>query len=79
MGAPLLPLLLVVQASPEGTGDGFGGPFDKGLAQEGGTLEAPVDPGFVATAFGDGRDAGIELEVGSAVVTVTLLAEGDPC
>jgi hypothetical protein len=42
--------------------NGFSGPFDEGLSQEGGALPAPMDPGFVAAAVYHRRDARILLE-----------------
>jgi hypothetical protein len=39
--------------------DRFRGPLHEGLSQALGTLEPPVDPGLLAAACGDGRDAGV--------------------
>jgi hypothetical protein len=64
-------------AGPEGARDGLAHPFDEGLAEEGGTLIAPVDEGLVAAAFGDGGDAGVLLDRGGVWEALTALAEGD--
>ena len=63
MGLPLMALLLVVGACPEGMPSGFSRPFDERLSQERGALEAPVDPAGVATAFGHRRDASVFLQL----------------
>ena len=70
-------LLLVVSAGPEGMLRGFSRPFHERLSQEGGTLEAPVNPGRVAAAFRHRRDASVLLELSGRGVAVALFAEGD--
>ena len=57
------PLLLIEGGGPEGARDGECGPFDECLAQEGWALEAPMNPAGIAAALGNGRDAGIALQV----------------
>jgi hypothetical protein len=70
-------LLLVVGACPEGMLRGFRRPCHERLSQEGGTLEAPVNPGSVATTFRYRRDASVFLELIGRGVTVALFAESD--
>ncbi len=53
------------------------GPFYECLSEERGALQAPVDPGIVAAAFGHRRNARILLKLGGRGVTVALFAEGD--
>lgn len=53
------------------------GPFDEGLAQEFGALKSAMHPALVAAALGDGRDAGVFLQVLGMGVPVALLTEGD--
>src|SRR5215475_10446441 len=55
-------LLLVVDLGPEGMPGGCRRPLDKRLAQELGTLEAPVDPGLLAAAFCHWRNTRLFLE-----------------
>src|SRR5437879_50537 len=50
-------LLLRIDLCPEGMPGGFRSPLDKRVAQERWTLEAPVDPGLLAAAFRDRRNA----------------------
>ena len=50
---PTSPAAPIESLSPEGARDGLAHPFDKGLAQEGGTRVAPVDPRLVAASFRD--------------------------
>ena len=69
MGRPFLALLLVVDAGPERTVDGFGGPFDEGLPYEGGALPTPVHPGLFSTSLGHGCDARVLLNLGSVLNT----------
>ena len=77
MGFPLVALLLVIDPRPEGMPDRFGGPLHERLSEELGTLEAPVDPGFLAAAFGHRRDPGIFLEFGGGGIACALFAKGD--
>ena len=70
-------LLRVGGACPEGMRRGFRRPFHERLSQEGGTLEAPVTPGRVATAFRPRRDAGVCLELIGRGVAVAWFAESD--
>jgi hypothetical protein len=53
------------------------GPFHECLSEERGALQAPVDPGIVAAAFGHRRNAPILLKLVGRGVTVALFAEGD--
>src|SRR5262249_40259089 len=57
MSLPLSALLLVIDLCPEGVADGFRRPLYEGLSEERRTLQAPMDPGLLATAFRDGRNA----------------------
>lgn len=56
-------------------GDGTGGPFDEGLADEFGAGPSPVDPVLVSAAFGDGRNAGVLLKCSGVDEAIALLAE----
>jgi hypothetical protein len=62
MRLALVTLLLVIGLSPEGMPDRFRCPFYERLAEELGTLEAPVHPGFLATTFRDWGNTGVFLE-----------------
>src|ERR1700686_5342950 len=73
--AALRSLLPVIGARPERFVDGLACPFDKGLAQEGRTLPAPVHPALLAAALGDRGDARVLLQFIGALEAVTLLAE----
>ena len=73
----LVALLLVIDLCPEGMPDGFRGPLHERLSQERRTLEAPVHPGFLATAFRDRCDARIFLEFLGGGEAFPLFAEGD--
>ena len=53
------------------------GPLHKGLAEEGRTLEAPVDPAFLATPFRDRGNARELLQFGGGRIAFALFAEGD--
>jgi hypothetical protein len=55
-------LLLIIDLGPEGMPCGFRRPLHACLAQERRTLEAPVHPGLLATAFRDRRNARLFLE-----------------
>jgi hypothetical protein len=57
--------------------NGFSGPFYERLAQEGGTLPAPMDPGFVAAAFRHRRDTRILLEFFRGGVAFPLFTKRD--
>src|SRR5262249_7476646 len=72
----LVALLLVVDLSPKGMPGGFSRPLDKRLAQERRTLEAPVDPSFLAAAFRHGRNTRILLEFLGRSVAFPLFAKG---
>ena len=61
---------------PEGAWDGECGPFDEALTQEGRAAPAPVNPVGVATALGDGCDAGVALQIAGIGVALALFAEG---
>jgi hypothetical protein len=58
----LVTLLLVIDLCPEGMPDRFRCPFCERLAEELGTFEAPVHPGFLATTFRDWGNTGVCLE-----------------
>ena len=77
MGLALVALLLVVHLCPEGMPDGFRGPFDERLSEERGALQAPVDPGLLAAAFGYWRDTGVFLEFLGGGIAFALFAKGD--
>ena len=72
----LVALLLVVALGPEGMPDRFRGRFHEFLSEERRTLQAPVDPGFLATAFRDRRDARVFLEFRGRGVAFSLFAKG---
>ena len=72
----LITLLLVIDLRPKGMPGGFSRPLHKRLPQERRTLEAPVDPRFLATAFRDRRDARIFLEFLGRRIAVPLFAKG---
>jgi hypothetical protein len=73
----LVALLLIIDLGPEGMSCGFRCPLDKRLAQELWTLEAPVDPGLLAAAFRDRRNARLFLEFVGGGKAFPLFAEGD--
>ena len=73
----LLALLLVIDPCPEGMADRFRGPLHEGLAEECRTLEAPVDPGFLAAPFCHRCDARELLEFSGGGIAFPLFAEGD--
>jgi hypothetical protein len=77
MSLPSVALLLVIDLCSEGVADGFSCPLHKGLSEERRTLQAPMDPGLLAAAFRDRRDAGIFLQFSSGRIAFTLFAEGD--
>src|SRR5262245_10299381 len=52
-------------------------PLYERLADELWTLEAPMDPGFLAAAFRHWRDAGVLLEFSGGRIACPLFAEGD--
>ena len=70
-------LLLVIDLRPEGMPGGFRRPLDERLAQERRALEAPVHPGFLATAFRDRGDTCIFLEFRGRGIAFPLFAKGD--
>jgi hypothetical protein len=73
----LVALLLIIDLCPEGMPGGFRRPLDKRLSQELWTLEAPVDPGLLAAAFRDRRDARLFWECVGGGQGFPLFAEGD--
>src|SRR5713101_1755602 len=77
MGFPLVALLLVIDLRPERMPDRLSRPLHKRLADELWTLEAPMDPGFLAAAFRHWRDAGVLLEFSGGRIACPLFAEGD--
>ena len=76
MRLALVALLLVIDLRPEGMPDRCRRPLHERLSQERRTLEAPVDPGFLATAFRHRRNARIFLECLGGGVAFPLFAEG---
>ena len=72
----LVALLLVIDFGPEGMPDRFRSPFHACLSDERRTLKAPVDPGLLATAFRDRRNARIFLELLGRRIAFPLLAKG---
>ena len=72
----LVALLLVIDLCPEGMPDRFRGPFHKRLSEERRTLQAPVHPGCLATAFRDRCDARIFLEFLGGGEAFSLFTEG---
>src|SRR5206468_8415757 len=59
----LVALLLVIDLCPEGMPDRFRGPCHERLSEERRTLQTPVHPGFLATAFRDRCDARLFLAI----------------
>jgi hypothetical protein len=73
--AARMALWLVVGACPAGMRRGFRRPFHDRVSPAGGTLEAPVHPGRVATAFRHGRDAsGLLARIGRGVAVAWFAA-----
>src|SRR5262249_57050489 len=72
----LVALLLVISLCPEGMPDRFCSPFHECLSEERRTLEAPVAPGVLATAFRDRRDARLFLEFLGRRIAFPLFAKG---
>lgn len=70
-------LLSVISGSPGGIVDGLVGPFDEGLAEEGGSVPTPVDPFAGAAFLGDRGDAAEHLEVVWQRETIAVGAEGN--
>src|SRR6266568_5876271 len=70
-------LLLRIDLCPEGMPGGFRRPRDKRLAQELWTREAPGDPGLLAAAFRDRRNARLFLACVGGGKAFPLCAEGD--
>ena len=80
MGLALVALLLVVHLRPEGMPDRLRRPCDERLPEALWTLEAPMDPGLLAAAFCDRRNARIFLEFVGGGKAFPLFAEGVfPC
>src|SRR6266849_5321511 len=77
MGLPLVTLLLVINPRPEGMLERLSRPLHERLPEELRTLEAPVDPGVLATALCDRRNTGIRLERSGRRRAFALFAEGD--
>src|SRR5215831_13538634 len=71
----LVALLLVIDLGPEGMPDRFRRPLYKRLSQECRTLQPPVDPGFLATAFRDRRNPRIFLEFCGRGIAFALFAK----
>ena len=68
---------LGVDACPEGMPDRCSGPLHEGVAEEGRTREAPVDPALLATPFRDRGHARALLECSGRRRAFALCAEGD--
>ena len=77
MGLARIAWLLVINAGPEGMPDRFSGPLHEGLTEEGRTLEAPVDPAFLATPFRDRGKARELWPFGGGRIAVAWFATGD--
>ena len=77
MSFTLVTLLLVIELCPEGMPDRFRRPLHKRLAEELWTLEAPVDPRLLPTAFGDRGNTRIFLQFGSGSIACALFAQGN--
>ena len=77
MGFALGALLLVGELSPDGMPDRFRCPLYKRLAEELGTLEAPVPPRLFPAAFGDRGNTRIFVQFGSARIAGALFAKGN--
>jgi hypothetical protein len=77
MRLALITLLLIVDLGPAGMPGGFRGPLHKRLAQERRTLEAPVDPRLLPTAFRHRRNPRLFLEFLSRGIAFPLFAKGD--
>ena len=75
MRLALVALLLVIDLRPEGMPRRFRRPLHERLAQERRALEAPVHPGFLATAFRDRGDTRIFLEFCGRGVAFPLFAK----
>jgi hypothetical protein len=69
-------LLLSVGTGPNAVVDGFGSPLDEWLSPERRALQAPVDPGVVAAAFGHRRNPGVLLARSSGGVAFAWCADG---
>jgi hypothetical protein len=69
-------LRLIIDLGPAGMPWGFRRPLDKRVAQQLGTLEAPVDPGRLAAAFRDRRHARLFWECVSGGKAVPWCADG---
>jgi hypothetical protein len=72
----LVALLLVIDLCPAGMPDRFRGPCHERLSEERRTLQAPVPPGFLATAFRDRCDARLFLECRGGGEAFSLFTEG---
>ena len=76
VGGSLGPVALVEGPSPEGLGNGAGGPFDEGLTKEFWTCPAPVDPVGLTTALGNWCDPCELLNSRGSGEPVALFAKG---
>src|SRR5262245_43688809 len=77
MRLALVALLLVLGLCPEGMPDRLCRPFYERLAEELGTLKAPVHPGFLATPFRDWGNTGVFLQFIGGGVAFPLFTKGD--
>jgi hypothetical protein len=74
---PLVAWLLVIDLRPARRPDGCGGPLDEGLAEALRTLEAPVPPRCLATAFGYWRAPRLFLPGSGGSIACPWCAAGD--
>lgn len=51
MSTALIPVLAIERTGPEGFVDRLSGPFDEGLAKEGGALPAPMHPALLSATL----------------------------
>jgi hypothetical protein len=77
MGVALVTLLWVIELCPEGMPDRFRRPRHKRVAEELGTLEAPVDPRLLPAAFGDRGNPRLFLQCGRGGRACAWFAKGD--
>jgi hypothetical protein len=72
-----LALRLGIDACPEGRPERCRGPLHTGVAEDGRTLEAPVDPALLATPFRDRGHACALVPCGGRRLACALFAAGD--
>jgi hypothetical protein len=74
---PLVALLLGIPPRPEGMPERCGGPRAAWLPEALGTRAAPVPPGLLAAAFGDGREPRLFVPCGGGGRAFPVCAAGD--